>query len=70
MVRPNDRYGRDAPRQSFRYPGVPTPATFVVGRDGVVKARFVDPDFRRRVAVEESITALKAAGQPRQRLSP
>ena len=41
---------------------LPIPATFVVGRDGFVKARFVDPDFRRRMAVEELIGALKAAG--------
>ena len=41
---------------------LPIPATFVVGRDGIVKARFVDPDFRRRMAVEELIGALKAAG--------
>jgi len=40
---------------------LPIPATFVVGRDGLVKARFVDPDFRRRMAVEELIAALKAA---------
>ena len=41
---------------------LPIPATFVVGRDGLVKARFVDPDFRRRMAVEELIAALKSAG--------
>jgi peroxiredoxin len=41
---------------------LPIPATFVVGRDGIVRARFVDPDFRRRMAVEELIDALKAAG--------
>ena len=41
---------------------LPIPATFVVGRDGIVRARFVDPDFRRRMAVEELIAALKAAG--------
>jgi peroxiredoxin len=40
---------------------LPIPATFVVGRDGLVKARFVDPDFRRRMAVEELIAALKSA---------
>lgn len=40
---------------------LPIPATFVVGRDGLVKARFVDPDFRRRMAVEELIAALKRA---------
>ena len=41
---------------------LPIPATFVVGRDGIVRARFVDPDFRRRMAVEELSAALKAAG--------
>jgi peroxiredoxin len=40
---------------------LPIPATFVVGRDGLVKARFVDPDFRRRMAVEDLVAALKAA---------
>jgi len=41
---------------------LPIPATFVVGRDGIVKTRFVDPDFRHRMAVEELIAALQAAG--------
>jgi peroxiredoxin len=40
---------------------LPIPATFVVGRDGLVKARFVDPDFRKRMAVEDLIAALNAA---------
>jgi peroxiredoxin len=40
---------------------LPIPATFVVGRDGRVKARFVDPDFRRRMAVEELVAALRSA---------
>ena len=40
---------------------LPIPATFAVGRDGIVKARFVDPDFRRRMAIEDLIAALKAA---------
>jgi peroxiredoxin len=40
---------------------VPIPATFVVGQDGRVKARFIDPDFRRRASVEELVTALEAA---------
>ena len=40
---------------------LPIPATFVVGRDGRVKARFVDPDFRKRMAVEDILGALKAA---------
>jgi len=40
---------------------LPVPATFVVGRDGMVKARFVDPDFRRRVAIEDLLAALRDA---------
>jgi len=40
---------------------LPIPATFVVGRDGLVRARFTDPDFRRRMTVEELLNALKAA---------
>jgi peroxiredoxin len=40
---------------------LPIPATFVVGRDGLVKARFVDPDFRRRMAIDDLISALKSA---------
>jgi len=38
---------------------LPIPATFVVGRDGRIKARFVDPDFRRRAAIEDLISALR-----------
>ena len=40
---------------------LPIPATFVVGRDGIVKARFVDPDFRKRMAIDDLIAAIKAA---------
>jgi peroxiredoxin len=40
---------------------LPIPATFVIGRDGIVKARFVDPDFRRRMAIDDLVAALKAA---------
>jgi len=40
---------------------LPVPATFVVGTDGEIKARFVDPDYRKRVAVEDLIAALKKA---------
>jgi peroxiredoxin len=38
---------------------VPIPATFVVGRDGVIVARHVDPDFRNRMDIEDIIAALK-----------
>jgi peroxiredoxin len=40
---------------------LPIPATFVVGRDGLVKARFVDPDVRRRMEIDDLIAALKSA---------
>ena len=42
---------------------LPIPATFVVGRDGLVKARFVDPDFRKRMEVDDLVAALKDAGR-------
>jgi peroxiredoxin len=42
---------------------LPIPAAFVVGRDGLVKARFVDPDFRKRMAIDDLVAALKAAGR-------
>ena len=45
---------------------LPIPATFVVGRDGLVKARFVDPDFRKRMEIEDLIAALKGASRENQ----
>lgn len=39
---------------------LPIPATFVVARDGRIRARFVDPDFRRRMDIDELIAALSA----------
>jgi peroxiredoxin len=44
---------------------LPIPATFVVGSDGEVKARFVDPDYRKRMEVEDLIAALKSARDQR-----
>lgn len=40
---------------------LPIPATFIVNRRGVITARFVDPDYRRRMAIEDIIAALEAA---------
>jgi hypothetical protein len=37
---------------------LPLPATLVIGRDGLVKARFVDPDFRYRMGIEEILGAI------------
>ena len=39
---------------------VPVPATFVVGQDGRVKARFVDPDYRKRMTIESMLAALRS----------
>jgi peroxiredoxin len=38
---------------------LPIPATFVVGQDGRIIARFVDPDYRNRMAIEDLMAALK-----------
>jgi peroxiredoxin len=40
---------------------LPIPATFIVGTDGVVAARFVDPDYRMRMAIEDLTAALRSA---------
>ena len=40
---------------------VPIPATFVVGRDGNVVARFIDPDFRKRMELDDLLNAFKSA---------
>lgn len=57
-------FGCDLPR----YQGntswfLPIPATFVVATDGIIRARFVDPDYRRRMDLDDLITALQAAGK-------
>jgi len=55
-------YGRTLPDYQGNDSWIlPIPATFVVGRDGIIRARFIDPDFRRRMTVEELLDALKAA---------
>lgn len=40
---------------------VPVPATFVVGRDGIVVARFVDPDFRKSMELDDLLKAFRSA---------
>lgn len=42
---------------------LPIPAVFVVGRDGIVAARFVDPDFRKRMEIDDLLAALESAGR-------
>jgi len=52
--RPGDSQGRSTWM-------LPIPATFIVGTDGIITARFVDPDYRTRMAIEDMVGALKAA---------
>jgi peroxiredoxin len=39
---------------------LPIPATFVIGSDGRIAARFVDPDYRKRAAIEDLTEAVKS----------
>jgi peroxiredoxin len=39
---------------------LPIPATFVVGPDSIIRARFVDPDYRKRMAIDVIVDALRA----------
>jgi peroxiredoxin len=39
---------------------VPIPATFIVGRNGRVLARFIDPDFRKKMDIESILEAVKS----------
>ncbi len=39
---------------------LPIPATFVVGRDGLIRARFIDPDFRKRMMIADMIAAMRS----------
>jgi peroxiredoxin len=40
---------------------LPIPATFVVGRSGRISSRFVDPDYRKRMAIDDLVNALRSA---------
>jgi peroxiredoxin len=42
---------------------VPIPATFVIGRDGNVVGRFIDPDFRKRMELDDLLAAFRSANQ-------
>ena len=44
---------------------LPVPATFVVDQQGIIRARFVDPDYRKRMAIEDIDEALREARSPR-----
>jgi peroxiredoxin len=40
---------------------LPIPSVFVVGQDGIITARHVDPDYRRRLELDDLRKAAKAA---------
>jgi peroxiredoxin len=42
---------------------LPVPATFIVGRDGLIKERHVDPDYRTRMEIDKVLEELKLAAQ-------
>ena len=42
---------------------LPVPATFIVGRDGIIRARHVDPDYRTRMEIDKVLEALRLAAQ-------
>lgn len=44
---------------------LPVPATFVIDNDARILARFVDPDFRKRMEIDEILAALKGASSRR-----
>lgn len=44
---------------------LPIPATFVVGADKTIKARFIDPDYRRRMDIGDIVAALQDGGPQR-----
>ena len=39
---------------------LPIPATFVVGRDGLIRTRFIDPDYRKRMTITEMLAAMRS----------
>ena len=42
---------------------LPIPATFVVGKDGRIIDRYVDPDFRNRMEIADILSALRRAAE-------
>ena len=62
MIQYLEKRGRDL--EHFHGIGgwfLPIPATFVVGTDGLIKARFVDPDYRKRMDLDELLATLDKA---------
>jgi peroxiredoxin len=38
---------------------LPIPATFVVGQDGLIRASFIDPDYRNRMMISDMLAAMR-----------
>jgi peroxiredoxin len=54
--------GRDLPRYQGNDAWVlPMPASFVVDADGYIRGRFIDPDYRKRMAIEDLLQAVRSA---------
>ena len=52
--------GRDLPAYQGNEGWIlPIPATFVVGQDARVVARFIDPDYRHRMPLDDLLKALR-----------
>jgi peroxiredoxin len=65
MQRILEEGGRDVPDYQGNQTWVlPIPATFVVAQDGRITARFIDPDYRKRMTIEHLLEALKNAQIP------
>lgn len=43
---------------------LPIPATFVLDPSGIIRARFVDPDYRRRMDIDALKGAIRAISEP------
>lgn len=57
-----ERGGRKVPDYQGNATWVmPIPATFVIAQNGIITARFIDPDYRKRMTIEELLAALKTA---------
>lgn len=54
--------GRDLPRYQGNDAWVlPMPASFVVDADGYIRGRFIDPDYRKRMAIDDLLKAIQSA---------
>lgn len=49
---------------------LPIPATFIVGTDGIITARYLDPDYRQRMEIDDLLAAIEQARQRQKATSP